>query len=414
MFPKQATTETNIKLPFLFIFFSLLAFLASQFILVFQGENIVKGLYRIPEIWSSAHLLILGWAVMVAMGAMYQLVPVVFLTPIWSERLGFLQFFLSAIGVSSLALSFVFAPKTILYSGSIALFSILLFIIQMLMTMKKQEKFNILTLFVGSALICLLLTLALGILLAYNLQFGTVLFQHIPLLKTHILFGITGWFTLLIFGFSYKMVPMFALAHGFSMKLAAWVYSVYVCGLFLTGLSFLLDISILLPIGVSGLFIGFNLFAGHINNILTKRIKKKLDKPFMFSLLAIINGFFIHFLAMIISFFPSLHHWFPILILLYIIAWIVLSIMGYLYKIVPFLWWTHRYSKEIGKETVPTLKDMINEKMSIPTFLAFLISIVGIALSIIVKSVPLYTISQLVMLLTTATFCFSIGNVIRK
>ncbi|MDX8364511.1 hypothetical protein [Cytobacillus sp. IB215665] len=414
MFPQQATTETNIKLPFLFIFFSLLAFLASQFILVFQGENIVKGLYRIPEIWSSAHLLILGWAVMVAMGAMYQLVPVVFLTPIWSERLGFFQFFLSAIGVSSLALSFVFAPKTILYSGSIALFSILLFIFQMLMTMKKQEKFNILTLFVGSALICLLLTLALGILLAYNLQFGTVLFQHIPLLKTHILFGIAGWFTLLIFGFSYKMVPMFALAHGFSMKLAAWVYSVYVCGLLLTGFSFLLDFSVLLPIGVSGLFIGFSLFTGHIYTILTKRIKKKLDKPFMFSLLAIINGFFIHYFAMIISFFPSLHHWFPILILLYIITWIVLSIMGYLYKIVPFLWWTHRYSKEIGKESVPSLKEMINEKMSIPTFLAFLISIVGIALSIIVKSVPLYTISQLVMLLTTATFCFSIGNVIRK
>ncbi|MGM7683832.1 hypothetical protein ACSVDA_16970 [Cytobacillus sp. Hm23] len=414
MFPQQATTETNIKLPFLFIFFSLLAFLASQFILVFQGENIVKGLYRIPELWSSAHLLILGWAVMVAMGAMYQLVPVVFLTPIWSERLGFFQFFLSAIGVSSLALSFVFAPKTILYSGSIALFSILLFIFQMLMTMKKQEKFNILTLFVGSALICLLLTLALGILLAYNLQFGTVLFQHIPLLKTHILFGIAGWFTLLIFGFSYKMVPMFALAHGFSMKLATWVYSVYVCGLLLTGFSFLLDLSALLPIGVSGLFIGFSLFTVHIYFILTKRIKKKLDKPFMFSLLAILNGFLIHLVAMIISFFPSLYHWFPTLILLYIIAWIVLSIMGYLYKIVPFLWWTHRYSKEIGKESVPTLKDMINEKMSIPTFLAFLISIVVIALSIIVKSVPLYTISQLVMLLTTATFCFSIGNVIRK
>ena len=50
------------------------------------------------------------------------------------------------------------------------------------------------------------------------------------------------------------------------------------------------------------------------------------------------------------------------IIFLYIVGWIIFSILGYLYKIVPFLWWTHKYSDRIGKEKVPTMGEMINEK----------------------------------------------------
>src|SRR5690625_1249475 len=68
------------------------------------------------------------------------------------------------------------------------------------------------------------------------------------------------------------------------------------------------------------------------------------------------------------------------LFFLYIMGWIVFSILGYLYKIVPFLWWTHKYSDVIGKEKVPTLKDMINEKMSVILFTMFFIGLVGLTI----------------------------------
>ncbi|KPC97775.1 hypothetical protein LR69_03976 [Geobacillus sp. BCO2] len=48
---------------------------------------------------------------MTAMGAMYQLVPVAFLTPIWSERLGFWQFAVTAVGIVAFAVSLAAAPK---------------------------------------------------------------------------------------------------------------------------------------------------------------------------------------------------------------------------------------------------------------------------------------------------------------
>ncbi|HBI02490.1 MAG TPA: hypothetical protein DDY49_00485, partial [Paenibacillaceae bacterium] len=70
MIPQTAGMETNIKLPFSFIFISLISLVASQIILVMNSEIISNGIFRTPGIWSAAHLFVLGWALMVAMGAM--------------------------------------------------------------------------------------------------------------------------------------------------------------------------------------------------------------------------------------------------------------------------------------------------------------------------------------------------------
>ncbi len=64
----------------------------------------------------------------------------------------------------------------------------------------------------------------------------------------------------------------------------------------------------------------------------------------------------------------------------YIMGWVIASILGYLYKIIPFLWWTYKYSERIGKEKVPTLKEMINEKASVILFTLFIISIIGLTI----------------------------------
>ena len=85
-------SDTNIKLPLSFIVFALIAFAVSQIILVFNSPELLTGIFRIPKVWMSAHFLLLGFAVMTAMGAMYQLIPVTFLTSIWNQKLGFIQF----------------------------------------------------------------------------------------------------------------------------------------------------------------------------------------------------------------------------------------------------------------------------------------------------------------------------------
>lgn len=41
------------------------------------------------------------------MGAMYQLVPVAFLAPIWNQKLGYIQFIITVVGITGLTLLLV-------------------------------------------------------------------------------------------------------------------------------------------------------------------------------------------------------------------------------------------------------------------------------------------------------------------
>lgn len=414
MNPSQIGSETNIKLPFLFIFTSMAALIGSQVLLLLHGSDITAGTFRVPGIWAAAHLFILGWALMAAMGAMYQLVPVAFLTPVWSEKFGFLQFGVTAIGVFWFAHALFYNPGSALFPGILAMLGILMFLFQMFMTLRKQAKPNILTLYVGTALICLLSTIGLGITLLAGMRYGMDGNIYMALIKTHVLLGTTGWFTLLIFGFSYKMVPMFSLSHGYTMAPAKYVYPIYTAGLVTAMISFFMDSPGLLTAALFLQSAGFAGFAYHISIIIKKRFKKKLDISFQFALAAIASGGLIHLTAFIAALFGFFNKIAGALLFLYIVLWIAFSIVGYLYKIVPFLWWTAKYSKEIGKQNVPTLKDMINDKAAVPIFSGMVIGMIGVAAAIFSGSQMLYLPSEIIFAASCVVFCFSIGKVVTK
>ena len=414
MIPQTAGMETNIKLPFSFIFISLISLVASQIILVMNSEIISNGIFRTPGIWSAAHLFVLGWALMVAMGAMYQLVPVAFLTPIWSEKFGFIQFGITASGIIWFALALYLAPHGALIPGLFTLLGILMFIFQMGMTLKKQAKPNILTLFVGTALLCLFLTIFLGTFMIIIMKFGFGVDGYLILFKSHLLLGVAGWFSLLIFGFSYKMVPMFSLAHGYQMRMAYFVYASYVIGLIVAIAGFIFNHWIVSATGFFLLFLGFLLFSRHMFIIVKKRVKKKLDRPFQFSLLAIACGLVLHFIVLVLSIFHSLERFAGPLVFLYLLTWIGFSLFGYLYKIVPFLWWTYKYSNEIGKKTVPSLKDMMNQGITVPLFLLFLGGIFIIILGLGFHNPTVYLIGQSLVCLAVIIYSGIVFSVITK
>lgn len=406
--------ETNIKLPFSFILFSLLCLIGSMALILFQGESIINSQFRIPAIWSAAHLFILGWALMTAMGAMYQLVPVAFLTPIWNERFGFIQFTVTAFGILYFAHSLFYNPAGAMLPGLITLTGILMFLLQMFMTLRQQAKPNVLTLFVGTALISLLSAIILGILMVFSMKTGFISSHYQAVFKSHILLGTAGWFTLLIFGFSYKMVPMFSLSHGYSMKPAKYVFMVYAAGLAAAVISFFTGNNSLLTIALMILAGGFAFFTWHMLQILQKRVKKKLDYSFRFALLAIPAGLAIHLGAFINSLIGSFQNKVGYLVFAYLMLWVALSILGYLFKIVPFLWWTWKYSKEIGKRSVPSLKDMMKDKASIPVLSAFILGILGVTVSIAYEQPALFLSGQILTVGASIVFCYLIITVIKQ
>ncbi|MBV7508000.1 hypothetical protein KW850_22545 [Bacillus sp. sid0103] len=414
MLPQNMGSETTIKLPFSFILFSLIALVLSQFLLLVNGKLMGAGNFRIPVIWSSAHLLVLGWALMAAMGAMYQLVPVAFLTKIWNEKFGFIQFFVTAVGIVSFSGMLYWSPQNAMIPGILMLLGILMFLFQMLMTLKVQAKPTILTAFVGSSLVCLFITISLGITLIYCLKTGFAGEYYQSIFKAHLLMGITGWFTLLIFGFSYKMVPMFSLSHGFPMVQAKYVFAFYFSGLVVAMISFFTNNSLLLKIGFLFLLIGFTIFSWHIRLIIKKRLKKTLDKPFTFALVAIGLGNLIHLAAFILLWKHQFTTILGPLIYAYLLLWIVFSIISYLYKIVPFLWWTYKYSKDIGKSKFPSLKEMMNERIVTPIFSLFIIAILAVFCALTFHITVLFNVGQSILSMVFIMFAISILRVLKK
>ena len=76
--------------------------------------------------------------------------------------------------------------------------------------------------------------------------------------------------------------------------------------------------------------------------------------------------------------------------------------------------WTHKYSEKVGKEKVPTLKEMMNEKLGVVLYLLFTISILGIIISVAFSSGISLFIFLSIQALASVIFVISIITVLLK
>lgn len=245
------------------------------------------------------------------------------------------------------------------------------------LTIGKQKRKSTVTKFVLSALICLFLAIIFGLFLVRNLNVQTTHIQQ-AFFQSHIAFGVSGWFSLLTFGFSYQLVPMFSISRGYTHNKAKHVFSYHITGLLFIITSFWIEHLTIQKIGWLFLLIGFSFFIYDIYNILQRRLRKKLDIPFLFVLLAILIGFIIHITAWIISFFqpttPIVWNW---LIFIYFTGWIACSILEYLYKRLPMLL--------ISQQKISTVTTMINEPLIVTIFMSFIIGIIELIIALFHK-----------------------------
>ena len=93
-----------------------------------------------------AHLMLLGWITMMIYGVGYHILPRFSASPLYSDKLANVQFYLSNIGLIGMAISFVLrnymdvgAVLLVVFSIITAM-SILLFAFNMLMTLPKAPK----------------------------------------------------------------------------------------------------------------------------------------------------------------------------------------------------------------------------------------------------------------------------------
>ncbi|MEE8358724.1 MAG: cbb3-type cytochrome c oxidase subunit I [Candidatus Hydrothermarchaeales archaeon] len=166
-----------------------------------------KGYLRLAH----GHLALVGWVTLTIMGAMYQMLPMLSLKELYSEKIGEIQFWTANIGVVGLFISLVtgHSIRSVQFKtfAFILVASVLLFTFDMFMTLlakdKKAEKMDITLKYYATAIVYLTVSCLLGVSLAI---FPSIRVGNIGLAHAHL--ALVGFVSITIMGAMYHLVPL--------------------------------------------------------------------------------------------------------------------------------------------------------------------------------------------------------------
>lgn len=371
------------------------AWLLALILLFMYPESFTQHYFNF-KLLAITHLLVLSWITTVILGALYQLLPVILLVKLYSERLAKTSLILLQIGSIGLVICFWYGILTfpIVLFGIIICMAIALFALNILLTSLQSTVQRIEKRFITTSVLWLFLTVSLGLLLAFNLAFPFLKTSHLELLKVHAHIGIIGWFIQLIMGVATVLIPMFMLSHNLGKKKLTVAYFFINSGLIVGITSHLIQfpygVSIAFGLGIAGLI----LFLAFILNAYKVRVKRKLDIGLKKSMLAfallilaipfsILNLFTNNTTEIVIS---------TAYISTLIIGFISTLIMAQTYKTLPFIIWLKEYKKVIGKEKTPLPKDLYSSTITTWHYWLHLIGFIILTSGILLKIILLLQI----------------------
>lgn len=397
---------------------AIFSFVLLNALLLFFYKDI-SGFHFQPKILAFTHIATLGWITMIIFGALFQLIPVVLEVKLFSEKLAEIQFWIFTAGIIGLVYSFLnFGDREIIIISAVLLnLSMFIFAFNAAATMTKVKKWNITGYYLAAAVFHLVVTAIAGLLLAINLAYPYIKTSHLNYLNLHVHIAFVGWVTMVIIGVSFKLIPMFTLSHGYSLKFGKWAF--WIINISLLGLSTVMhykNTTLLFYIFSFLIAVGIYVFLFQIYEIFKKRIRKKFDIGIKFSATAYLMLGLTTLLGCFITVvdYENITNLTLIYGYMIIFGYVSLLIVGQMYKIVPFLVWYHKYSSKVGLEKVPMLKDMFNEKYAHIEYYLMLAAVFGATYSLAFNSSEGIFISFLIMFISSLIFLFNMTAIFRK
>ena len=368
-----------------------LAFVIVAVLLAISTPELLTA-YHNNKLIAITHIAILGWASMMVFGALYQLIPVVYETSLYSEKLASLTFWLFLISIASLSYSFWIGSYTnlLFYASLLLFFSLLLFIVNLHLTYRKTKKPNIQSKLINTGIYWLAATELLGTLIALNFKYNFLNETHLHYLKIHAHLGLVGWFLLLIIGAASILIPMFMISHNLNIKKLDYSYYFINVGLFIAMTNwFLLQSKFATGIGWISISIGIGFFLSYVYEAYSTRLRRKLDVGLKYTVLAVSFLIVPIVFAVYILLFETAHNFIIQAITIYgmsiIFGVISMLIFGQTYKTLPFIIWLDRYKAHVGKHKTPLPRQLYSEKMAEIQFYGYLIAVGTILAGIILK-----------------------------
>jgi hypothetical protein len=360
-------------------------------VLLLFGLDITNISHLDAHTLSWVHIFLLSFVMMVIFGAMAQLVPVVLEVGHFAVELYYVIYPLLFIGSLLMGYGFLYSNATLPFGGIVVLISLLIFVLETFLTIKKVKKFNTVMTSVVIANSFLFLGLIFGILMALGYA-GTIEVDILSLLRGHIYLVLFGYVGITIMGMSMVLLPMFWLSHSFSWKPVQYALLSISIGVIAVMFSAMFNSAFLEYFGYLVTFISLGLYFYQIYIIYKTRVRIEND-IYLHSLL-------VSYISLAISIFLGLIY----LVtnnntLLVAIGWIIFIwyitfiIIGHLYKIVPFLVWYERFSPLIGKQKVPMLADMVPKKSSKFQFIFTTVGLIVGVIAILLASNDIFKVA---------------------
>jgi metal-sulfur cluster biosynthetic enzyme len=398
--------------------FAAVAFFVATILLFFSKDALI-GHYFHPKLLAVTHLTVLGWAVMIIFGALYQLLPVVLKVSLYSELHGRITFILLASGTILLSTAFWIFEVGLLMQigGSLVFLSFLCFNINIFLTARKSTDWEIATDFISTSCIWLFFTGLVGVLMVFNFQFPFLKDSHLEYLKLHAHLGIVGWFLLLIIGVASKLFPMFLMVHEVNQKLLSVAYYLINGGLigFVIQQFFFKNIGLIILVIVC-IGTGIGCFAFYCAEVYYKRIRKDLDKAMKQTCLALILLLApLLFLVVINSLIYVDEKFYLQLILGYgfsiFFGFITAIILGQTFKTLPFIVWMHKYQRLVGKQKTPLPKDLYSEKFLLWQNASYLAGFVIVVIGIVTMTLQLLQIGGVFLILASVFYLVNVYKI---
>ena len=364
-----------------FILGGLFYLISAIFIFSFTMEDLS---FLNPKVLGFVHLFLLGFIMMIIFGAMAQLVPVVLEVGHFGVELFYAIWPLLLIGTILMVFGFLFSPALLPYGGVIVLVSMMIFVMEIFMTIFKVPKLNLIMSSVLISNTFLFFGIIFGLLMALSYA-GTITLDITALLHGHVYLVIGGYIMITIMGLSIVLVPMFTLSHSFSMRPLEISVSLMSLGVVLVVIGSLLQTQLIEYLGYASSIISLGFYFYIIYIIYVTRPRKENDVyaiSLMFSYISMLIAIAIGILYFVTNKeeFLLASGW----MLFY--GFFAFLITGHIYKIIPFLVWFERFSPLVGKQKVPMLADMVPYKSSQAQFIFSAIGVILIAIAIATKT----------------------------
>jgi hypothetical protein len=395
-----------------------IAFLILSILILISSDNFIFSFYT-PKILAITHITTLSWGTMIVIGSLYQLIPVVFETKLYSEKLAIFNFWLFVISISLFSYSFWYSKLLQLmpYTSILIFVSVWLFAINIIYSYKTANKKDISARFIITAIFWLMMTSLYGLLMAYNYKYNFLDNPNFRYLKIHAHFGIIGWFLQLIMGVAITLVPMFLVSHKLDDKKLVRTYWLLNSGLvllylywqFFIGTRFVIVFWIIIVIAIFQ-------YLSYIYDSYKNKLRK-LDIGMKHTMLAFVIILLpIIFSALILLLPNTQFPWLKNILIIYgmsvFFGFYTNMILGQTYKTIPFIIWLHRYQQYVGKAKTPFPRELYNEKLADVQYYIYNIMLVVMFFGLVLNNIYFVKAGAVLMIITAIIYNFNMFKII--